>query len=134
MYTKPCARAECPNLCRVGSRRRLDEAKYCSKACAYLGRAESGWKPVAHFTQAQRQAAGRKGGTAASVAKRRRACERAVGPLDQVLRRTLLHVRADLTARDLAPLTALLAQAYHVGYERGYQTGWTRTNRSREAA
>ncbi len=130
MFTKPCGRSGCVGLCRGGSRREIAARKYCSKACSYDGRAESGWKPVAQFSRAQRQAAGRKGGLQAAASKRRRACERAVGPLDEVLRRALLHTRADLSIQDLAPLRALLAQAYHVGYERGYQSGWKRTIRT----
>jgi hypothetical protein len=81
------------------------------------------------WTSAQAQIVGRIGGAKAGVVKRRRACERAVGPLDRLVRKTLFDLRPDLTLSDVKPLLDLLPMAYQSGYERGYRSGWKRNTR-----
>lgn len=86
------------------------------------------------YTSDTAQIAGRVGGVVAGAVRRRRACERALGPLDTLMRQAIFDVRADLSIADLKPLLDLLPRAYLAGYERGYRSGWKRNLRTTRRA
>lgn len=64
------------------------------------------------MTPAQRIAAGRKGGTQAGITRRRKAVERVVGKVGQLVPATL---REELTRAGLLRWQAVLARAYRQG-------------------
>jgi hypothetical protein len=86
------------------------------------------------WTSAQAQVAGKAGGAKSGAVKRLRACERSLGSLERLLRKTLFDIRPDLGFDDVKPLLDLLPMAYRAGYSRGYRSGWKRTTRDMRKA
>lgn len=86
------------------------------------------------FSHTEARTAGQRGGQRSGEARRQKAFERIVGPLEQELRRMLFGIRADLTMEDVKPMRSLLGKAVRAGYKVGLGTGWRRADRAVEQA
>jgi hypothetical protein len=129
-FSKPCGVPGCPNLVTVKRPYELKRKQYCSPACVYQGKVAAGWVPHRYLTAESRRRGSLKGSRVANDRSHRRAMEKAVAAVADLIPTSFDH---EVSARTLALFKALLGRAVLRGYSLGVRKTDTERRRARQA-